>query len=73
MHRVMLRGGFKTPEATVGQECPTYNDRRMGILARRLSVVLKQILKHNLPNRCLSPWKCHPLAQNRHPYPSPWL
>ena len=42
------RSCFKTPGATVGQECPTYSGRRMGILARRHAPVLKQLLKHDL-------------------------
>ncbi len=39
-----LRICFKTPGAAVGQECPTYSGRRMGILARRNTSVLKQLL-----------------------------
>ena len=51
-----LRGWFKTPGATVGQECPTYSGLcrgipshrpsgpRMGILARRHASVLKELL-----------------------------
>ena len=63
---VMLRRCFETSGATVGQECPTYSGRRMGILARRSMGILarrsmgilgrrrdprlKQLLKHKLPN-----------------------